>query len=315
MQYRRITFFIFLITVLTSCKLTYPANSTASISRTATARATPATLAILPLPTAVPTATPSPTATATATETSTPRPTALPTATATETATATSTPTPTNTPIPPTATPTATPISVCNERIPSDHLLTIITRQFAVNKEYAPANLVYLRDYFGVWVTLGYATQVRAEIMDPLQQLIDDMHELGLRPTIISGYRSYTEQYVAWKKWHDQYPERANILSAPAGTSEHQLGTTVDFGSPELDNKFHTYFYKTSEGAWLLENAHTYGFTLSYPYEAYEITQFFYEPWHYRYVGIELATSLKEQGLTLTEYQLNTMPAPCFNTP
>ncbi len=137
------------------------------------------------------------------------------------------------------------------------------------------------------------------------------MTAADLRPTIISGYRSYDQQYIAWSKWTTEVPERASLLSAPPGASEHQLGTTLDFGSPELDNEFHTYFYQTAEGAWLVENAHLYGFTLSYPREATEITQFYYEPWHYRYVGIELATQLHAAGLSLTEWQLANLPVPC----
>jgi D-alanyl-D-alanine carboxypeptidase len=61
----------------------------------------------------------------------------------------------------------------------------------------------------------------------------------------------------------------------------------------------------------LLENAHRFGFTLSYSREAQETTGFFYEPWHYRYVGVEMATRLKEAGRSLTEYQLSTEPPPC----
>ncbi|HRO24464.1 MAG TPA: D-alanyl-D-alanine carboxypeptidase family protein, partial [Promineifilum sp.] len=78
------------------------------------------------------------------------------------------------------------------------------------------------------------------------------------------------------------------------------------------DVEFHTWFYKTSEGIWLLENAHKYGFTLSYPFEAFETTGFFYEPWHFRYVGVEMATFLHEQGISLTEHQLATEPPPCI---
>ncbi|MCA9980343.1 MAG: M15 family metallopeptidase, partial [Anaerolineales bacterium] len=163
--------------------------------------------------------------------------------------------------------------------------------------------------------------QIRAIALEPLTQLIADMQAAGLQPQIISGYRSYYSQNIAFQKWVEKEPERATQLSARPGHSEHQLGTTVDFGSPVLyqyvegaDEKieFHTYFFKTPEGIWLLENAHTYGFTLSYPREAQEITGFYYEPWHYRYVGVEMATFLKENGLSLTAFQLQSQPPPCI---
>ena len=168
-------------------------------------------------------------------------------------------------------------------------------------------------------VTLGYPTEIRKVAIGPLVDMVTAMQEAGLQPQIISGYRSYYAQSVAFGKWLEQNPDSATIVSAPPGHSEHQLGTAVEFGSPELadvvgepDIEFHTYFFKTSEGAWLLENAHRYGFTLSYTRETFELTGLYYEPWHYRYVGVEMATHLKELGQTLTQYQLANQPEPCI---
>ena len=320
MQYRTPLFLLLVLLALVACEPSYPAQSNIAFSRAATATAVQKT------PTTAPTATVQPTkvvarakvitSTATKEPTRTPSPTPTNTSTPKPTATATTTPQPTATSTPkPTVTPTATPLPNCTDRMPSDDPLTIITRDYRISKHYEPDDLVSLTDYFGVSVTLGYPTQVREMLIEPLQQIIADMHALDLRPSIISGYRSYSQQYAARQKWESRYPDRVDILSAPPGTSEHQLGLTVDFGSPELDNEFHTYFYKTAEGTWLLENAHNYGFTLSYPYEAFETTQFYYEPWHYRYVGVELATWLKDNELSLTEHQLATMPAPCIANP
>ncbi|MBE2221235.1 MAG: D-alanyl-D-alanine carboxypeptidase family protein [Anaerolineae bacterium] len=228
----------------------------------------------------------------------------------------------TPTPLVPTeipATPTATPIGVCSQRIPSDDLFTLVTQTYNLSRDYAPKDLVLLTDYLAMDVTLGYPSEIREVALQPLLTLINDMKAEGLQPQIISGYRSYSGQSIAWNKWSTEMPERASIISARPGHSEHQLGTVVDFGSPSLpdivgdpDIEFHTYFFKTPEGIWLLENAHLYGFTLSYTREASEITGFFYEPWHYRYVGVEMATQLKEVGLTLTEFQLANQPEPCI---
>jgi zinc D-Ala-D-Ala carboxypeptidase len=236
-------------------------------------------------------------------------PTPIATVTPTDTPPATLTPTATATP---TITPTATPIGLCSRRVPPDDLLTLVTRQYGLSRDYEPADLVPLAGYFPVAVTLGFPNSVRQVIIAPLQQLIADMQAAGLAPTIISGYRSYSAQAIAWTKWLNYEGDRGGILSAPPGHSEHQLGTTVDFGSPELDNEFHTYFYRTGEGLWLAENAHKYGFTLSYPRRAFDLTGFYYEPWHFRYVGVELATRLLETEMFLTEYQLLTQPEPCI---
>lgn len=306
--------FITIFLLATGCgKPVLPAAAQVNhnLTQTATAAVAAALPSITPSPvpatsTATPTAPPTQTATATST------------ATPTQTATATATPTLTSTPtlIPsPTATPTqtATPISNCSERNPTDDLLTLVTRDFALSRQYKPSDLVPLYPIFSTRVTLGFDTYVRQALVEPLQALIDDMHSAELNPTIISGYRSYSVQALAWDKWQKEVGERAEQLSAPPGTSEHQLGTTVDFGSPDLNNKFHTMFSQTGEGEWLLENAHRYGFTLSYPRHSQEITKFFYEPWHYRYVGVELATELYDSQTFLTEWQLETMPPPCLS--
>jgi len=228
------------------------------------------------------------------------------------TATLLPTPTVTQTPLP-------TPIGPCSLRMPADDLLAVVTLKYGLNRDYAPKELIPLADALPMSVTMGYPSEIRRVAFEPLVQMVGDMQEEGLRPQILSAYRSYAAQAIAWNKWNDLYPERAAIISAPPGYSEHQLGTVVDFGSPELasivgqeDIEFHTYFYKTSEGAWLAENAHNYGFTLSFTAEASDISGFYYEPWHYRYVGVETARFLREKGLTLTEHKLAALPEPCI---
>lgn len=206
----------------------------------------------------------------------------------------------------------------CDQRIPDDSLNTIVTLNFGLSRDYAPADLVDLNDYLPQRVTKGYPTQLRQVAVEPLAQMIADMETAGLHPLVLSGYRSYSTQALAWAKWNESNPDSASIVSAPPGHSEHQLGVTIDFGSPELADivgeeniEFHTYFYMTSEGQWLLEHAHEYGFTLSYPREAFEATGFYYEPWHYRYVGVEMAAQVREAGISFTEYLLAQNPQPC----
>ena len=286
-------------TPITTVAMTATSAALPSITPTLTPAATNTRVII---PTAFPTNTPTPSLT----------PTITPTPTNTPTATPTATPLPTETPIPP---PTNTPVPLvkCSERVPKDSLLIYITRDYPISQAYVPADLVPLQDYFSFGVYLGFPTEVRSVIVPDLQELIADMQSEGLRPTILSGYRSYEQQAIAQRKWQTLYPDRAGALSAAPGTSEHQLGTTVDFGSPEIDNEFHTNFYMTSEGAWLIDNAHKYGFTLSYPREALEITAFFYEPWHFRYVGRDMAQRLFDDEQTLTGFLSAAEPIPCIS--
>ncbi len=245
-----------------------------------------------------------------------PSPTPPPAATATATATPTAGPTATP---PPRPSPTPNRNISCSQRLADEGLLTVVTLTYGLSRDFEPRGLVPLSGYLPGDVTLGYPNELRHVAVGPLVKMIADMQAAGLHPFIISGYRSYSAQAIARQKWAEAEPERVNILSAPPGFSEHQLGTVVDFGSPELPEvvgqeniEFHTYFYKTSEGLWLADNAHKYGYTLSYPFEAIETTGFFWEPWHYRYVGVEMATFLHEQGISLTEHQLATEPPPCI---
>ena len=203
--------------------------------------------------------------------------------------------------------------------MPGDVLAVLVDQTHGLSRDFEPSDLVPLADYLPVEVTKGYPTEVHEIIIDQLIAMIEAMIEEGLHPNIISGYRDYAAQAIAWSKWLEKEPNRVGIISAAPGHSEHQLGTTIDFGSPELafivgdeNIEFHTYFYKTSEGQWLAENAHFYGFSLSYPLETYELTGFYYEPWHYRYIGAELAMELKDRKTSLIQYLLENEPEQCI---
>jgi len=264
---------------------------------------------------------PAPTLTATIAR-PTPTATKMPTVTATKTAvSSTSAPTPTITPTAtywPTVTPQiltseqATGLVSCQQRGMTGDLLILATQQFSLPQSYAPTDLTPLSDHFSDEVTRGQALYVRVVLVAPLQQMIEAMHAAGLRPSILSAYRSYGKQGDAWTWWESQYPGRVAIMSARPGNSEHQLGTTVDFGSPELNHLFHVDFAETAVGVWLADNAHKFGFTLSYPINSYAITGFKYEPWHYRYVGMELAEQLHHSDQILTAWQLDNLPLPCI---
>lgn len=291
---------MFWIMILAGCGADAAAVSSVSTQRSVTTVPV-LTTAVTPTSTSLPTRTPSP-----------------PAATLTSIPTITSTPLPTVTSTP-SVTPTATPIGPCDGRHPGDDLLAVVSKTYGLSRDFAPTDLVLLTDHFSSDVTLGYPTEIRSIMLEPLRQMIAEMQANGLQPQILSGYRSYSAQAIAYDKWVREFPDRADILSAPPGHSEHQLGTTIDFGSPGLPDitgepelQFHTYFFKTQEGAWLLENAHRFGFTLSYPRESFALTGFYYEPWHFRYVGVEMATMLHEQGLFLTQFQLETQPEPCI---
>lgn len=187
-----------------------------------------------------------------------------------------------------------------------EDLLTLVDKEHGLGRDDVPPDLVALDLHsFNTYVLPMY---LRAEAAPPLLKMLRTMNEAGLRPKVISAYRSYVEQGVAYDKWLRLHPDRAGQISAAPGYSEHQIGTAVDFGAPSLDNRFHTNFYYTPEGQWLEQHAVEYGFTLSYPEWSVEQTGYEWEPWHWRYVGVALARELQVRRLTLSAYLAQCIP-------
>lgn len=122
----------------------------------------------------------------------------------------------------------------------------------------------------------------------------------GINIWISSGYRNYTRQNELYSYYCKRDGvEAADRYSARPGHSEHQAGLAIDVNSAST-NAYNN-IYKTV-GEWIAEHCWEYGFILRYPEGKESITGYKYEPWHIRYVGIELSTKLKESGLTLEEY-------------
>ena len=137
------------------------------------------------------------------------------------------------------------------------------------------------------------------ETMSAFKMMQSDASSIGLNIYISSGYRSYSYQ----EGLYDRYSavdgiEGADMYSARAGHSEHQSGLCFDLNT--IDDSF----AYTSEGIWVNDNAHLYGFIIRYPKGKESITGYQYESWHLRYVGKELATILYNNGnwLTMEEY-------------
>lgn len=118
----------------------------------------------------------------------------------------------------------------------------------------------------------------------------------------VSTYRSYEYQDRLYKNYvKEKGLYYADMCSARAGHSEHQTGLAVDVADISLD---YDNFEKTKEFKWMTNNAYKYGFILRYPIAKFHITGFKYEPWHYRFVGTDIAKFIYENNLTLEEYYL-----------
>lgn len=121
--------------------------------------------------------------------------------------------------------------------------------------------------------------QIRSTLMSDLKDMISAAASDGVDIQISSAYRSYDYQKNLFKYYSNTYGEaEAEKFSARAGTSQHQLGTALDFGSISSD------FQDTEAGKWIKENSWLYGFSLSYPENLENITGYQFEPWHYRYI-------------------------------
>ena len=107
------------------------------------------------------------------------------------------------------------PLVDCTERLPGSDLFSVVTLEYAISRDAEPDDLVALADHLPFAVTQGYPSEVRQIVLDPLVQMVNDMIDAGLHPQILSGYRSYAAQAIAWNKWNTLYPERASIISAP----------------------------------------------------------------------------------------------------
>ena len=131
-----------------------------------------------------------------------------------------------------------------------------------------------------------------------------DAEEAGFPLLIISGYRSYQDQASTFQYWVGQYgsEEEANRVSARPGQSEHQTGLAIDIGSTWEGEALSHRFAQTGTGQWLAAHSKEYGFILRYPEGKEPLTGYKFEPWHFRYVGTELATTIMDSGLCIEEF-------------
>ena len=104
----------------------------------------------------------------------------------------------------------------------------------------------------------------------------------------------------------------ADTTSARAGHSEHQTGLALDIGAASGACSLSACFGDTAEGQWLVSNAWRFGFLLRYPADKAPVTGFAYEPWHFRYVGVGLSTTMHDSGTRTLEEHFGLAEAPDY---
>ena len=152
---------------------------------------------------------------------------------------------------------------------------------------------------------LSNGVEVDSRMYPHLQEMFDDMRSQGIYPFVREGYRTPEYQRTMMQERINEYlaqgysEEGAQAMArdyvAEPGTSEHELGLAVDINAADGTDAWTVY-------SWLAAHAQEYGFILRYPEGKTDITGIAYEPWHYRYVGVDAAEQIMSQGLTLEEY-------------
>ncbi len=170
-------------------------------------------------------------------------------------------------------------------------LLQKYSKIYFLNEHYSPSALAAIPSEY--LYNKESQFQIHEKVLPYLEKMLQAAKADGVDIQVISAYRSYNTQAALKSSYKVTYGAgTANQFSADQGYSEHQLGSTLDFTTPSVGATF-SGFDKTPAYTWLTNNAQTYGFTLSYPPNN---KYYMYEPWHWRFVGIDLANRLKRDG-------------------
>lgn len=174
-------------------------------------------------------------------------------------------------------------------------LLAKYSKVYFLNENYTPAKIKQIDQKYILdgKKDMYFQTAAIGHLEDLLKAAAKD--DIDLK--IVSAYRSFDEQVDVKGQFTQVYGTGANAFSADQGYSEHQLGTTVDLTTPTIGGTYPS-FAETDAYKWLLKNAYKYGFILSYP----EDNNFYvFEPWHWRFVGTELARDLDRKNISFYE--------------
>ncbi len=167
-------------------------------------------------------------------------------------------------------------------------LLMKYSKVYFLNEHYTPEKLTQIASKYTALETDMY---LESRVYKKFKAMVDKAEDDDIEINVRSAYRSFDTQRDLKGTYSVTYGSGANTFSADQGYSEHQLGTTVDLTSPEVSDQLSS-FDTTKAYDWLQKNAYKYGFILSYPKDN---SYYIYEPWHWRYVGVELATYLHKK--------------------
>ena len=179
-----------------------------------------------------------------------------------------------------------------------EDLYTLVDKKNTIPPTFAPHNIVKIKTN-DAYVCNKDNLSLRKEAEEALREMGIAAKQDGIRLSVSSSYRSYDYQDKTFKYWCSiDGEDEAERYSARPGTSQHQLGTAVDFGI--IDDSF----AETNQSKWLLNNAYKYGWSLSFPKGYEEVTGYKWESWHYRFIGKEACLFQKKWFNDIQQFML-----------
>ena len=173
-------------------------------------------------------------------------------------------------------------------------ILAIVNKYHYLSSSYVPDDLVTISSKYST-----RTNKLRSVAAKAFENMAEDALKDNIKVYAASSYRSYSDQKYIYNNYvKEDGVQIADTYSARAGHSEHQTGLATDIA----DTSYSFIKDNTKESNWLKENAHKYGFILRYESTTEKITGYMYEPWHYRYVGVDIATFIHENKITYDEY-------------
>ena len=191
------------------------------------------------------------------------------------------------------------PIEVLED--PND-LLRLVNKQNLLDDQYPPNDEIHRLVDAGVRKSSSGERLVRTVANDSLKLMFDAAEADGIRLYLHSAYRSFRTQKTVYGNRIEKDGRDTGAVQSP-GASEHQTGLGVDIVSKDWIGKtLNARFAETKEARWMAANCMRFGFILRYPDGKKETTGIIFEPWHFRYVGVEAANYITEEALTLEEF-------------
>ena len=184
----------------------------------------------------------------------------------------------------------------------SNNIDILVNKNNKLDSNYIPNDLEALNLEFSCKDKV-----LRHEARISFENMAKNAKKEGFNIIAVSTYRNYEYQDKLYNNYVKEYGYYyAELASAHPGHSEHQTGLAVDIADLSLD---YDNFENTKEFIWMINNSYKYGFILRYPKAKFHITGFKYEPWHFRYVGLDVAKYIYENNITLEEYKRRNNPS------